>query len=57
MIRVEHDIDQYGMPEVYLGILRALGNRGPISKNGLRDIAHCEVEELDEYIFNGPAKG
>jgi Holliday junction resolvasome RuvABC ATP-dependent DNA helicase subunit len=50
-IRREHDIDEYGMPDVHLEILKALGNRGPISKNALRDIARCEVEELDEYIL------
>jgi Holliday junction resolvasome RuvABC ATP-dependent DNA helicase subunit len=50
-IREEQGIDEFGMPEVYLSILKALGNRGPISKNGLRDIARCEVEELDEYIL------
>lgn len=50
-IRREHGIDEHGMPEVHLDILMALASRGPISKHGLRDVANCEVEELDEYIL------
>jgi Holliday junction resolvasome RuvABC ATP-dependent DNA helicase subunit len=50
-IRKEHGIDEYGMPDVHMEILTALGNRGPISKSALRDIARCEIEELDEYIL------
>ena len=50
-IRKEHGIDEYGMPDVHLEILKALGNRGPISKYALRDVARCEVEELDEYVL------
>ncbi len=51
MIRREHGIDEFGMPEVHLSILTALATRGPISKYALRDVANCEVEELDEYIL------
>jgi Holliday junction resolvasome RuvABC ATP-dependent DNA helicase subunit len=50
-IRREHGIDECGMPEVHLEILTALSHRGPISKNALRDIARCQIEELDEYIL------
>ncbi|HEU5119127.1 MAG TPA: hypothetical protein VFT74_21230, partial [Isosphaeraceae bacterium] len=50
-IRLEQGIDEYGMPETHLAILLALVCRGPISKYGLRDVAHCEVEELDEYVL------
>lgn len=50
-IRHEHGIDENGMPEVHLEILMALASRGPISKYALRDVAQCEVEELDEYVL------
>lgn len=49
-IRLEYGIDEFGMPEVHLEILKALARGGPISKFALRDVAECEIEELDEYI-------
>ena len=50
-IRKEHGIDEHGMPAAHLAILKALARLGPISKHALRDIANCEVEELDEYVL------
>ena len=50
-IRKEHGIDEYGMPDAHLEILKTLAANGPISKYALRDVANCEVEELDEYIL------
>jgi Holliday junction resolvasome RuvABC ATP-dependent DNA helicase subunit len=50
-IRNEHGIDEFGMPEVHLEILMALATNGPISKYSLRDVARCEVEELDQYVL------
>lgn len=51
VIRQEHGIDEYGMSETHMEILLALASRGPTSKFALRDVARCEVEELDEYVL------
>lgn len=51
IIRMEHGIDEFGMPEIHLEILKALTRSGPMSKHGLRAVAECEVEELDEYVL------
>jgi Holliday junction resolvasome RuvABC ATP-dependent DNA helicase subunit len=51
MIRKEHGIDEYGMSEVQIEILKALASRGPISKFEVREIANCEIEELDQYVL------
>ncbi len=44
-------LDEFGMHWKQLEIIKALGSRGPISKNKLCSIAKCKVEELEKFIL------
>jgi Holliday junction resolvasome RuvABC ATP-dependent DNA helicase subunit len=50
-IRVEQGIDEFGMTDTRLTILKALGQRGPISIAKLADVAKVKVEELQRYTL------
>ena len=50
-IRVEQGIDEFGMSRTRLEILRALGDRGPISIGKLQTVAKVKVEELEKFTL------
>lgn len=50
-IRKEQRIDEYGMSETRLAVLKALGDRGPISVGKLQGVAKVKVEELEKFTL------
>lgn len=50
-IRVEQGIDDFGMARTRLDILKALGQRGPISLAKLQNVAKVKVKELERYTL------
>jgi Holliday junction resolvasome RuvABC ATP-dependent DNA helicase subunit len=50
MIAEDEGIDKYGMSEVHIKILNALGN-GPIAKKRISLIVNCKDEEMDRFIM------
>ena len=50
-IRIEQGIDELGMTRTRLEILKALGQRGPISLAKLQNVAKVKVEELERYTL------
>ena len=46
-IRIEQGIDEFGMTRTRLEILKALGQRGPISLGKLQTVAKVKIEELE----------
>ncbi len=50
-IRIEQGIDEFGMSRTPLEILRALGDRGPISIAKLQTVAKVKVEELEKFTL------
>lgn len=51
VIRNEHGIDEFGMQDRRLNILKALGSKGAISKSRLLGIARCQIEELEQEVL------
>jgi Holliday junction resolvasome RuvABC ATP-dependent DNA helicase subunit len=50
-IRQEHGIDEFGMTQQRLAILKALAQRGPIALARLQAVAQVKAEELENYTL------
>lgn len=50
-VRKDNNIDEFGMSEQRLNILRALRRNGPIPMSRLSNVAHCKEEELKRYVL------
>jgi Holliday junction resolvasome RuvABC ATP-dependent DNA helicase subunit len=47
----DNNIDSFGMTIQRVNILKALGQRGPIAKARMNDVAGCKIEELEKFVM------